>query len=72
MAAQLHLGLEAAHKGAVGHALLGEVLELVQDDLPVHHYKALHMVRLQAQIQEASTSKDKLGHFKELYNGLRW
>ena len=46
--AQLHLGLEAAHKSAVGHALLGEVLELVQDDLSMHHDKALHQLRLQA------------------------
>ncbi len=50
VAAQLHLGLQAAHKGAVGHALLGEVLELVQNNLPMHNYKALHLVCLQAQM----------------------
>ena len=46
VAAQLHLGPEAADEGAVRHALLGEVLELVQDDLAMHHHKALHSIRL--------------------------
>ena len=46
VAAQLHLGLEAANEGAVCHALLREVLELVQDDLAVHHHEALHSIRL--------------------------
>ena len=72
VAAQLHLGPEAAHKGAVGHTLFGEVLKLVQDDLPVHHYKALYMVCLQAHTQKASTQEDTLAHFGELSNGLRW
>ena len=51
VAAQLHLGLEAAHKGAVGHALLGKVLKLVQDDLPMYHHKTLHHFRLKGKGQ---------------------
>ena len=47
--AQLHLALEAAHECAVGHALLRKVFELVQDDLAMHHDKALHQLRLEGQ-----------------------
>ena len=72
VATQLHLGPEAAHIGAVGHILFGEVLELVKDDLPVYHYKALYMVCLQAHTRRASAPEDTLAHFGELFNGLRW
>ena len=37
----LHGCLQAAHKGAVLQSLVREVLELVQDDLSVHHHEAL-------------------------------
>ena len=39
--ARLHGCLQAAHKGAGLQSLVGEVLELVQDDLSMHHHKAL-------------------------------
>ena len=68
VAAQLHLGPEAAHKGTVGHTLFGEVLELVHDDLPMHHYEALYMVCLQAHTWKASAKMSQKTHYIILEN----
>ena len=42
VAAGLHVLAQRGGKGALPHRLDRVVLELVQDDLPVHHHKALH------------------------------
>ena len=46
MPSQLHLAPEGRGKGAVPHRLDGKVLELVEQNLAVHHHKALDSVHL--------------------------
>jgi hypothetical protein len=42
-----HAFPELSTEGCVLHRLVGEMLELVKDDLAVHHHKTLYHVRLQ-------------------------
>jgi len=41
--AGFHGCFQAVHKGTVLDGLVWEVLELVEDDLPMDHYEPLHI-----------------------------
>ena len=56
VAAGSHLVLQCTHKGAASHGLLGEVTDLVEQDLTMYHQEPLNTVSLQA--EEGPESKD--------------